>query len=225
MEADGGTLLLDEIGDMPFGLQSKLLRVLQTGEIRAVGGERVHHVDVRVIAATHRKLPDLVKAGRFREDLFYRLNVLSVAVPPLRARTSDIPRLAELFLARAKERAPQSRVTSISPELVGLLAQGSWPGNLRELESAIERLVVLSTTDVLEPRHLALVDDTLITQAGAPSSSGEPRAAVELCGIDELVKRHVDAVLAHTENNRARAAAILGINLSTLYRWQQKWRP
>ena len=185
-EADGGTLFLDEIGDMPLGLQSKLLRVLQTGETRAVGAERVNHVDVRVIAATHRKLLDLVKAGRFREDLFYRLNVLSVAVPPLRARTSDIPRLAELFLARAKEHAPQSRVRSISPELVRLLAQGTWPGNVRELEGAIERLVVLSTTEVLEPRHLALVDDTLAAPAGAPSSSTEPRAAVELCGIDEL---------------------------------------
>jgi two-component system response regulator HydG len=225
VEADGGTLLLDEIGDMPFGLQSKLLRVLQTGEIRAVGGDRIQHVDVRVVAATHRKLPELVKQGRFREDLFYRLNVLSVSVPPLRARKADIPELAALFLARARERAPRSRVTSMSPELVRLLSEGSWPGNVRELESAIERLVVLSLTEVLEPRHLALVDDELVRRPSGPPARTAAGESPVLCGIDELVRRHVDAVLAHTDGNRARAAAILGINLSTLYRWQQKWRP
>jgi two-component system response regulator HydG len=223
-EADGGTLLLDEIGDMPIGLQSKLLRVLQAGEIRAVGGDRIQRVDVRIVAATHRKLPELVKEGRFRDDLYYRLNVITLTVPPLRARTQDIPALAQSFLARARERAPQSPVSAISTELLELLCQGSWPGNVRELQSTIERLVVLAMTDKLEPRHLALVDEELMPSTnGSPSGNGA-RPAVELCGIDELVHRHVDAVLAHTEGNKARAAKILGIDLSTLYRWQQKWQ-
>jgi two-component system response regulator HydG len=222
-EADGGTLLLDEIGDMPLGLQSKLLRVLQAGEIRAVGGDRIQRVDVRIVAATHRKLPELVKEGRFRDDLYYRLNVITIMVPPLRARPSDIPQLAESFLERARERAPHSPVTSISAELLELLTHGSWPGNVRELQSTIERLVVLALADRLEPRHLALVDDELSPDAVAPTSS-EPRSTPELCGIDELVRRHVEAVLSHTEGNKARAAKILGIDLSTLYRWQQKWQ-
>jgi len=222
-EADGGTLLLDEIGDMPLGLQSKLLRVLQAGEIRAVGGDRVQRVDVRIVAATHRKLPELVKEGRFRDDLYYRLNVITLSVPPLRARAADIPLLAQSFLARARERAPQSPVAAISGELLELLCHGSWPGNVRELQSTIERLVVLAMTDKLEPRHLALVDEELMPPTNGAGANGV-RQPVELCGIDELVHRHVDAVLAHTEGNKARAAKILGIDLSTLYRWQQKWQ-
>ncbi len=221
-EADGGTLLLDEIGDMPLGLQAKLLRVLQSGEIRAVGGDRIQKVDVRIVAATHRRLPELVREGRFRDDLYYRLNVINIAVPPLRSRVSDIPDLAARFLALGLERAPASRVRSISPELLDLLRHGAWPGNVRELQSTIERLVVLALTTQLEPRHLALVDDELKPVTGAPVTRplGE-----ELCCIDDLVRRHVEAVLVHTDGNKARAAKILGIDLSTLYRWQQKWQP
>jgi two-component system, NtrC family, response regulator HydG len=221
-EADGGTLLLDEIGDMPLGLQSKLLRVLQAGEMRAVGGDRIQRVDVRVLAATHRKLPELVRDGRFRDDLYYRLNVISMTVPPLRARVADIPQLAWSFLSRARERAPVSPVTSISSELLELLCHGSWPGNVRELQSTIERLVVLAMVERLEPRHLALVDDDL-SPSNEPPARERPNGA-ELCCIDDLVHRHVDAVLTHTEGNKARAAKILGIDLSTLYRWQQKWQ-
>jgi two-component system response regulator HydG len=220
-EADGGTLLLDEIGDMPLGLQAKLLRVLQAGEIRAVGADRIQRVDVRIIAATHRKLPELVKQGRFRDDLYYRLNVISLTIPPLRARSGDIPELAESFLERALERAPHSPVKSMSLALLELLKQGSWPGNVRELQSAIERLVVLALADELEPRHLALVDDELTREA---ATNGRAVVAPELCGIDELVRRHVEAVLAHTDGNKGKAAKILGVDLSTLYRWQQKWQ-
>jgi two-component system response regulator HydG len=220
-EADGGTLLLDEIGDMPLGLQSKLLRVLQAGEIRAVGGDRIQRVDVRIVAATHRRLPDLVREGRFRDDLYYRLNVITIAVPPLRARMADIPELTQSFLARARDRAPQSPVRSISHELLELLSHGSWPGNVRELQSTIERLVVLALAEQLEPKHLAFVDDELLPPSNGPTVE---RRSEELCCIDDLVHRHVDAVLAHTEGNKAKAAKILGIDLSTLYRWQQKWQ-
>jgi two-component system response regulator HydG len=223
-EADGGTLLLDEIGDMPIGLQAKLLRVLQAGELRPVGAERVQHIDVRIVAATHRKLADLVKDGRFREDLYYRLKVLTLTVPPLRARTSDVPQLAQRFLVGARERAPHSPVRSIGDDLLHLLGQRTWPGNVRELQSAIEGLVVLARTDRLEPRHLELVSDEV-----APPTSGSPdgpaRPIAELCTIDQVVRRHVESVLAHTAGKKSEAAKILGIDITTLYRWEQKWQP
>jgi two-component system response regulator HydG len=221
-EANGGTLFLDEIGDMPLGLQSKLLRVLQSGEVRSVGSGRLDCVDVRVIAATHRSLPELVKDGRFREDLYYRLDVISIKVPPLRARKGDIPRLATTFVARARERAPQSVVSSLSDDLVALLSAGHWPGNVRELQSTIERLVVLACAEVAEPRHLDLVEGEL----GWRPVTGTNAPAVDLRStIDEVVHAHVERVLACTEGHKARAAKILGVDLSTLYRWQQKWRP
>lgn len=220
-EADGGTLLLDEIGDMPLGLQSKLLRVLQAGEIRAVGSDRVQQVDVRVIAATHRRLPDLVARGVFREDLYYRLNVIPLSVPALRSRSSDIPQLAAAFFARARERAPQSPVRTMSDELLDLMSRGSWPGNVRELQSAIERLVVLALAERLEPRHLALIDDDFaVSSSPTPLPTSDP----EQWDIDELMRRHVEMVLAHTGGNKTRAARMLGIDLSTLYRWHQKWQ-
>jgi two-component system response regulator HydG len=225
-EASGGTLFLDEIGDMPLGLQAKLLRVLQNGELRAVGSGRLESVDVRVIAATHRHLPDLVEDGGFRDDLYYRLNVINIAVPPLRARKSDIPRLATTFVTRARERAPQSRVTSLSDDLLGLLSAGHWPGNVRELQGTIERLVVLAGAEVAEPHHLALVDAEIV-QSAEPTSAGaaSTRFPGEHCTIDDLVRDHVERVLDHTDGHKARAAKILGVDLSTLYRWQQKWRP
>jgi two-component system response regulator HydG len=220
MEADGGTLLLDEIGDMPLGLQAKLLRVVQAGEIRAVGSERPQQVDVRIVAATHRALPELVREGRFREDLYYRLAVITLVTPPLRSRPADIPRLAEIFLARARTRAPLSPVTSISRELLDLLAKERWPGNVRELQSVIEGLVVLSVADELQPRHLALVTEQTATTDVPPvgPAEGAPSA------LDAIVRTHVEAVLGYTEGNKSRAAKVLGIDLSTLYRWQQKWK-
>ena len=147
-EADGGTLLLDEIGDMPIGLQAKLLRVLQFGDVRPVGGDRAHQVDVRVIAATHRDLPALVREGRFREDLYFRLNVLPVFVPPLRDRREDIPALVAHLLAEARQRAPNSPVRSIGPEALRALTQAPWPGNVRELASVIERAVVFGADEI-----------------------------------------------------------------------------
>ena len=217
-QADGGTLLLDEIGDMPLSLQAKLLRVLQEGEIRAVGGEHVERVDVRVVAATNQPLRDLVRSGRFREDLFYRLDVIALEVPPLRARREDIPELARIFLTRARRAAPHSRAVAISDDLAALLASGAWPGNVRELESTIERLVVFATTEVLTPKELALVGSEL--RPSAPDAAELPEVAT----IDELVHRHVEATLEQTAGNKANAAKLLGVDLSTLYRWLRKWR-
>jgi len=225
-EASGGTLFLDEIGDMPLGLQAKLLRVLQNGEVRAVGSGRFDSVDVRVIAATHRNLSELVKAGQFRDDLYYRLNVINILVPPLRARKSDIPQLATTFLARARDRAPHSRLRSLSDELLALLSSAHWAGNVRELQGTIERLAVLVTTEVAEPYHLSLVGAELIpaTYEDMPGGERPTLKAGEHCSIDDLVRDHVDRVLAHTGGHKGRAAKILGVDLSTLYRWQQKWR-
>ena len=227
-EADGGTLFLDEIGDMPLELQSKLLRVLQAGELRAVGDSRVQRVDVRVVAATHRRLPELVREGRFREDLYYRLNVIALSVPPLRSRRADVPELAQRFLQRARERSPHSPVVAMSPEVVEVLCEGDWPGNVRELQSTIEALVVLGRVPHIEPSDLALVDAQHLVAPESISSvnrAGVTRAAEldDASCIDDVVRHHVENVLHSREGNKAQAAKILGIDLSTLYRWQQKW--
>src|SRR6266536_1087221 len=151
--ADGGTIFLDEIGDIPPATQVRLLRVLQEGEIKRVGSAESVRVDVRVIAATHRDLPKLVKSGKFREDLFYRLNVINIPLPPLRDRVEDVPLLAHHFLRRYAERLSK-KVRSVAPEALELLSSYRWPGNVRELENAIERAVVLCRGDVVGPADL-----------------------------------------------------------------------
>ncbi len=214
-EADGGTLLLDEIGDMPLALQPKLLRVLQSGELRPVGADRDVHVDVRIVAATHRRLPDLVAEGRFRQDLFYRLDVVTLLVPPLRDRAEDIPELARCFLARARARAPESPALRMSEELLALLASAPLRGNVRELESIVERLVVLADHEELTPSDLARTeyDET----QGPAAADSDP-------SLDALIRKHVESVLARAGGSKSRAAKMLGVDLSTLYRWQRKWR-
>jgi two-component system, NtrC family, response regulator HydG len=216
-EADGGTLLLDEIGDMSFGLQSKLLRVLQFGDVRPLGSDRTHRVDVRVIAATHCDLPARIKEGRFREDLYYRLNVLPVVVPPLRDRREDIPALAEYFLAEACQRAPRSPVRSIAPDALRALTDSSWPGNVRELASVIERAVVFGVDQTIGVKHLA----PLPPVSGDASPPVWPFPSDAPWTLRRLNTVYTDWVLAETGGNKERAAAILGIDLSTLYRWQR----
>jgi two-component system response regulator HydG len=212
MEADGGTLLLDEIGDMSFALQSKLLRVLQFGDVRPVGGERTHHVDVRVIAATHRNLETLVNEGRFREDLYFRLNVLPVFVPPLRDHREDIPALAKYFLAEACQRAPLSPVRSIGPDALRMLSDAPWPGNVRELASSIERAVVFGVDEMIDSNQLSPLRGGAPTPAW-PFSSDAPWT------LRKLSRAYADWVLTETEGDKERAAEVLGIDLSTLYRW------
>ena len=214
-EADGGTLLLDEIGDMSFDLQAKLLRVLQFGDVRPVGSDQVHHVDVRVMASTHRDLPLLVAEGRFREDLYFRLNVLPVLVPPLRDRRGDIPALAAHFLAEARRRAPRSPVRSIGREALTLLMESSWPGNVRELASCIERAVVFGVDEMLDCHDLESAPDV------APRSEAWPFPAEAPWTLRRLSRAYIDWALAETGGNKLRAAEILGIDLSTLYRWQR----
>ena len=216
-EADGGTLLLDEIGDMSVQLQAKLLRVLQFGEVRPVGGDRSHHVDVRVIACTHRDLRTLVEEGRFREDLYFRLNVLPVVVPPLRDHREDIPALAAHFLAEALERAPLSPVRAISDDALAALTESSWPGNVRELASCVERAVVFGIGETIHVDDLAPLAEA-VRPSWPSSSDGGPWT------LRRLSRAYTDWVLAETAGDKDRAAAILGVDLSTLYRWQRSRR-
>ncbi|WP_223645976.1 sigma-54 dependent transcriptional regulator [Corallococcus sp. EGB] len=214
VEADGGTLFLDEIGDMPPELQAKLLRVLQDGEVRAVGADGSRKVDVRILAATHQDLDARVKEGRFRADLFYRLNVVSLRVPPLRERSEDIPKLAEHFVAQARARNPRSPVTALAPEVLATLARMSWPGNVRELENLVERLVVLGAQPTVDLAQLRLH-----TTEGA--ADVHPLAAAhqgQVVPLRQLEGEYIAWVVARCGGNKTRAAELLGIDVSTIHR-------
>jgi two-component system response regulator HydG len=217
-EADGGTVLLDEIGDMPIGLQAKLLRVMQFGDVRPVGGDRARQVDVRVIAATHRDLPSLVRQGLFREDLYFRLNVLRLFVPPLRERREDIPDLAVHLLAQARLRAPHSPVRSIGPEVLRAMTEASWPGNVRELSSVIERAVVFGTDEAMASPSLEAPLRAAVPESPPPPWSSGTKTPSTLRSIS---RAYTQWVLLQTGGDKERAAEILGIDLSTLYRWQR----
>ncbi len=216
-EADGGTILLDEIGDMPRFLQPKLLRALSLGETRPVGSDRSRRGNVRIIAATHRDLAALVREDKFRSDLRYRLDTLTLAVPPLRERREDIPHLAQHFLKLARARMPSSPVTSIGEDAMATLVQAPWPGNVRELESAIERVVVLTHAATLQP------DDLSFLQGDSPTSEkdGWPRAQGRPWTMREMSQNYVDWTLEQTKGDKVHAAERLGIDVSTLYRRQR----
>ncbi len=202
LEAHGGTLFLDEIGDMPMTLQPKLLRLLQFGETRPVGSDRIGQVDVRVIAATHRDLHDLVHENLFREDLFYRLSVIPLYVPPLRDRREDIVPLVELTLQQARERNPDSPVRSISDEAMNLLTQAAWPGNVRELENTVERLVVLgSQSDVTLSELAHLIEK--------PEAQIWPDLDSSPWTLKQLNEHYLDWLLERTGGDKVRAAKIL----------------
>ena len=208
--AAGSTCLLDEVGELTPPLQARLLRVLQERVIRRVGGTEPIPVDVRIIAATNRDLRKLVDEGRFREDLFYRLNVVTIHVPPLRERAEDVPLLAQHFLRRAAAAAGKT-VVGLTREALDLLAAYPWPGNVRELEHVIERAVVLTTSTLLTPEDLP---PELRPMAPAPPADRPARRKT----LEELKRWYVEQVLAETGGNKARAAEILGIDRRTLYR-------
>jgi len=216
--ANGGTLLLDEIGELPVSLQAKLLRVLQEGEIRRVGDQKTRRVDVRVLAATARDLEAEVTAGRFREDLFYRINVVGIELPPLRERREDIAPLAQHFAARLAQRlggGGGGRPLSLSDAAIGWLEGQEWPGNVRQLENAIERAAVLSNKEVLEPEDFAVVPAVNNEQR---KSGGEVRGEVTLSDAVENAERQaITAALRATDGNRRAAAERLGVSLRTLF--------
>jgi two-component system, NtrC family, response regulator AtoC len=211
-EANGGTLLLDEVGDLPLSLQVKLLRVLQEGAIRRVGEARERRVDVRLIGATARNLEADVGTGRFREDLFYRLNVVRIHIPPLRERAEDVEHLALVLLQRAAGRA--GRRAEFAPDVLPALRQHRWPGNVRELENAIERAVVLSTDGVIRGDAVREAG-----QGAGPETAGT-RAATPARLKDAVAQAERDAIanaLATAQGNREQAARLLGVSLRTLY--------
>jgi len=204
--ADGGTLFLDEIGEISQALQVKLLRFLQEHEFERVGGTQTIHVDVRVIAATNRNLVEEVAAGRFREDLFYRLNVVNIETPPLRERRSDIPAIAKFFLDRySKDNGKQ--VESITPQALELLVSYDWPGNVRELENAIERAVVLANGSELEARHLP-PNVRPVGTTGVPPIPGSTMSELERYAILETLKA--------AGGSTSKAADMLGISARTI---------
>ncbi len=210
--ANGGTLMLDEISEMPVSLQAKLLRVLEDRTIRRLGGSQELSVDVRVLAATNRDPQGAVRAGSFREDLLYRLNVITVELPPLRKRKEDIPLLAQHLVAQLAERHVRP-ARLLSPAAVEALQSHSWPGNVRELRNVIERAVIICSSEVIERHHLApypleqraqgRAEDTLTLPVGTP--------------IEEVERRMILRTLQKTENNKTRAAELLQISLKTLH--------
>jgi len=200
--ADNGTLFLDEIAELPLGLQANLLRFLDSGEYRRVGGNRTLRVDNRVIAATNKDLQVLTREGRFREDLFYRLNVINITVPPLRERKEDISDLASLFV-RKYSRKMLKKITGLSPEAIGMLNAYSWPGNVRELENIIERAVILCDSESISPEDLA------VPSASSPEKNGT--------SLEEMEKSHILAVLNEANGNQSKASQMLGIDRKTLY--------
>jgi DNA-binding NtrC family response regulator len=246
VEASGGTLFLDEVGELPLAAQVKLLRALQAGSVEAVGGRKPIKVDVRIISATNRKLLDLVKAGQFREDLFYRLHVLPLTIPPLRARREDIPHLLRHFLARfcAEENRP---ITAISGDAMALLTQLDWPGNIRQLENAVYRAVVMSEGDQLgvadfpqataQAPSIAAAGEPLIVEpafhATAPTMvpGQDPAPMLTAAGslsmlspdnevrpLEELESEIIRFAITHYRGQMSEVARRLKIGRSTLYR-------
>ncbi len=219
--ANGGTLFLDEIGDLGAALQVKLLRVMQDQEVRRVGGTSSVKVDVRIIAATNRDLTALVKDGKFRDDLYYRLNVVRILLPSLAERREDIPTLADHFLRKYAGGAG-NRVKGFLPETMVLLTRYRWPGNVRELENAVERAVSLSHGPLLVPDDLPEAIKNAETDGVGPAQSLEPDGGA-LLTLEEVEKRHLVKVLKEAKGNKVRAAKILGIDRRTLYRMAERF--
>jgi transcriptional regulator with PAS, ATPase and Fis domain len=222
--AHGGTLFLDEIGDMPLPLQAKLLRVLQEQEVEPLGSNQVQHVDVRVIAATSRDLAAMVRAGDFRADLFYRLNVLPIRVPPLRERLADLEALADALADDIARRSGMAH-KSLAGDALELLAAQPWPGNIRELRNVIEQASLMTDDLVLSARHFAAVLGHEAPVVAAPSQSAEATAAApRIAGVKslpqavaELEAQAIREALEATGGNKLAASRLLGISRATLY--------
>ncbi|WP_205512830.1 sigma-54-dependent transcriptional regulator [Longitalea arenae] len=208
--ADGGTLFLDEIGEMNIDLQAKLLRVIENGEFIKLGDVKTTKVNVRIIAATHRNLVKMIEEASFREDLYYRLNVFTISLPPLRDHAEDIPELARHFLAyyAARENKP---VLHISNAALQLLKQHNWKGNIRELRNVLERATIMTDGDTIQPEHLPFE-----IQKQSAGSASLTLASVE--------KDHIVKVLRYTNGNKTRTAALLAIGLTTLYRKIEEYK-
>ena len=215
VEADGGTLFLDEIGDIGLPLQAKLLRVLQERQVRPVGGTQWRPVDVRIVAATNRDLAAAVAAGRFREDLYYRLNVVTIRLPPLRERRDDIPLLVDHLVHRAAAQCGKA-VAGVSAAALAALRAHDWPGNVRELAHVLERSVALARGSVLD------VDD-LPTDLQGESSPQPVDLLADLPTLEQLKHRYIQHIVELHGGNVSRAAAVLGIERRSLYRMLRRY--
>ena len=207
--ARGGTVFLDEVGDIPLALQAKLLRVLQEREIEKLGGRRRIPIDVRILSATHRSLEEMIESGSFRQDLYYRLKVVEIVLPPLRERKEEIPKLVRFFLDKYGKREGL-RDVRITKDALQKLMRYPFAGNVRELENLIEGALALTTDPVIDSGDL-LLPETTATTGGEELSNDLPK-------LDELQRRYVARVLAFTGGNMSKAAKILGIDRKTLYR-------
>lgn len=214
-EANGGTLFLDEVGDISQAVQIKLLRVLQEGEIKPVGSATPKKVNVRVVAATHRDLESQIRAGQFREDLFYRLKVIQFELPPLRERMEDLPLLVEYFVSKYAEKNKKS-VSHVSKQAMEQLKNYDWPGNVRELEHAIERAVAMANTTVLFP------EDFPFEKEWPAGAEAKPAGESNTHSLEKMEKAHILAVLQNVHFNKSKASEVLGIDRATLYRRAQK---
>lgn len=215
-EANEGTIFLDEIGEMPLDLQAKLLRVIETGEFLKVGDNNVTRVNVRLIAATNRDLKKEVNAGRFREDLFYRISVFQIQLPSLRERIDDITLLANHFLQYFSEKT-NKKITGIAPAYIQLLQKHTWKGNIRELKNIIERSVILTENNILEPTSLP-VD---FYQVPDLEMGNMPATSLALADVE---KAHIQKVLQYTRGNKTETARLLNIALTTLYRKIEEYK-
>jgi DNA-binding NtrC family response regulator len=216
--AHTGTLLLDEIGDMPFPTQAKLLRVLEDSKVRRLGGKQEMVVDVRVVAATNKPLEEAIRRSTFREDLYYRLNVFPVVLPPLRDRKDDIPVLASALI-NDLNRKHSCKVTEISPQATERLCAHNWPGNVRELRNVLERAVILAGEGTITVSHLPALfhGDELKPPAAQETSNGQTITIPVGSTIDQAERALIELTLQHTRNNKTRAAEMLGISLKTLF--------
>ena len=214
-EAEGGTLFLDEIGDMNVLLQSKLLRVIQEKKVRAVGENIDRSIDVRIIAATHKDLKAAIKDGRFREDLYYRLSVIPIVIPPLRHRQEDIPILADYFLKKFAA-TNQAQVRGFTKRAVSKLMALKWEGNVRELENLIERAVVLCTGNLIDESDIPSPESVNAETFFTGSTSDFPT-------IEQLERRYIEMIMEKTAGRKDKASQILGINRRTLYRKEREY--
>jgi DNA-binding NtrC family response regulator len=213
--ADGGTVLLDEIGEMPLATQAKLLRVLENREVQRLGAMRPRPLDVRFIAATNRNLAADVAAGKFRADLYYRLNGVTLTAPPLRERLEEVPYLLQLFLERTCEELGRP-VPAVSAAALGALRQYAWPGNVRELKNVTERAALLARGGVLLPEHFGLATSDAGPAAAAPTAAGAPPQATLRSAVGEVERERIVAALKETGGNQTRAAKLLGISRRSL---------
>jgi two-component system, NtrC family, response regulator AtoC len=212
--AAGGTVFLDEISETSLGFQVKLLRVIQEKEIRRVGSNDTVQVNIRLIAATNRDLREMVRSSRFREDLFHRLNVFTIPLPPLRDRVEDIPLLASYFLKVFEEK--NGRAVRLSSDAVEAMKRYSWPGNVRELKNVLERAITFNDTGVIQADELDFGEDESEVRPSAPSETRHPLPGASKA-LDDMEKEHIIRILKETKGNKKKAAEILGIERRTLY--------